>query len=137
MTRCEILNYKYFKSRLAAMTLSPMENRRKIVDGKNTKRKSVTWNDRQLAVTKLINEASALIDIFNEVSCMIGPEMDLKCSINMAVQSPTGVNIPESKWQPILSESCSDLQRTLTHFKPNSYMSSTQLMDLPNKSTNN
>lgn len=122
-----------FQNRLAAMTLSPMENRRKSVDGKSTKKKSVTWNDRQLAVTKLINEASALIDIFNEVSCVIGPEMNLKCSINMAAQNPMELNIPESKWQPILSESCNDLQKRLINFQPHNHLSSIQLMDLPYK----
>lgn len=119
------------------MTLSPMESRRGIVDGKSAKKKSVTWNDRQLAVTKLINEASALIDIFNEVSCMIGPDMNLKCSINMATQNSTEPSIPESKWQPILCESCNDLQKTITNFKPHKYLSSTQLLDLPNKAINN
>lgn len=116
------------------MTLTPMETRRKSADGKSSKKKSVTWNDRQLAVTKLINEASALIDIFNEVSCMIGPDMNLKCSINVAAQSPMGLNIPESKWQPILSESCNDLQKTLTNFKPHNHLRSTQLIDLPGPS---
>lgn len=118
------------------MTLAPMEDRRRSVDGKSTKKKSVTWNDRQLAVTKLIHEASALIDIFNEVSCMIGPEMNLKCSTNVAARNSAELDIPESKWQPILSESCNDLQKTLTNFKPHTHLPSTQLIDPPDQSEN-
>lgn len=115
------------------MTLSPMENRRKTLNKKVATKKSVTWNDRQLAVTKLINEASALIDIFNEVSCMIGPNMN--CAMNSQPQNPTELIIPESKWQPILNESCDDLQKTLTHFKLNNYLTSSELLNTPRKAT--
>lgn len=117
------------------MTLSPMENRRKGVNDNGTKKKSVTWNDRQLAVTKLINEASALIEIFNDVSCMIGSDMNLKCTINAAAQKPKELHIPESKWEPILNDSCNSLQNTLTNFAPNNHLSSAQLLNLPKKTT--
>lgn len=110
------------------MTLTPMEKRHKIVVNGNSTKKSVTWNDRQLAVTKLINEASALIDIFNEVSCMIGPDINLNCAIKMTAQRPTELNIPESKLQPILKESCKELQKSLKIFQPNNHLSSGQLL---------
>lgn len=110
---------------MASMTLTPVEKR----PSNSMKKKSVTWNERQLAVTKLINEASALIDIFNEVSIMIGPEMNLKLPKDEI--NPSSLSIPKSKWEPILSESCSDLQETLTNFKPRHHLSSTQLLTLP------
>lgn len=107
------------------MTLSPLENRPPKV---STKKKSVTWNDRQLAVTRLINEASALIDIFNEVSIMLGPEM----SINKSMQRVDDkMCIPKSEWEPILSEACNDLENSLTNYRPRQHLSSTQLLALP------
>lgn len=104
------------------MTLSPLQRRPK----SNKKKKSVTWNDRQLAVTKLLTEASALIDIFNEVSIMLGPEMSLN-------QIPTGesVYIPKSKWDPILTESCNDLENALTNYRPRNHLNSMQLLAMP------
>lgn len=104
------------------MTLAPVENRPKT----STKKKTVTWNERQLAVTRLIHEASALIDIFNEVSVMIGPDMDLKSTKDE--KNPTTITIPMSKWQPVLTESCNDLQMTLTNFKPRHHLTSAQLL---------
>lgn len=107
------------------MTLTPVENRPKT----SIKKKTVTWNERQLAVTKLIHEASALIDIFNEVSIMLGPDTDLKSAKDEI--NPTSITIPKSKWQPILSESCNDLQNTLTNFHPRHHLNSTQLLSPP------
>ncbi|XP_031619605.1 uncharacterized protein LOC116338469 [Contarinia nasturtii] len=111
--------------RLASMTLTPLQNRSKACTTK--KKKSVTWNDRQLAVTKLINEASALIDIFNEVSIMLGPEMNL--SKHPTIEGDR-MNIPKSKWDPILSESCNNLEKTLTNYRPREHLSSAQLLAL-------
>lgn len=117
--------FLYIFCRLASMTLSPLQNRPK---ANTTKKKSVTWNDRQLAVTKLINEASALIDIFNEVSIMLGPEMNIsKHPINEADR----MSIPKSKWDPILSESCNNLEQTLSNYRPREHLSSAQLLALP------
>lgn len=105
------------------MTLSPLQKRPK----SNTKKKSVTWNDRQLAVTRLLSEASALIDIFNEVSMMLGPEMNLN---KFPCDESNKVNIPKSKWKPILSESCNDLEKTLTNYRPRNHLNSSQLLAL-------
>lgn len=104
------------------MTLSPLQRRPK----SSRKKKSVTWNDRQLAVTRLLNEASALIDIFNEVSVMLGPEMSLN-----QVPSDESVLIPESKLDPILTESCNDLEKALTNYRPRNYLSSAQILTAP------
>lgn len=110
--------------RLASMTLAPLENRPKPI----TKKTSVTWNERQLAVTTLINEASALIDIFNEVSMMLGPEMNLnKFTTNEADQT----HIPKSKWEPILKLSCDDLKNSLKSYRPRKHLSSAQLLASP------
>lgn len=106
------------------MTLTPLQKRPKTA----TKKKTVTWNERQLSVTKLINEASALIDIFNEVSTMIGPEMNLK---PMPINDSNAINIPKSKWDPILSASRKDLEKTLTQYEPKQHLSSAQLLALP------
>lgn len=110
------------------MTLSPMSERPK----KSLKKKSVTWNDRQLAVTRLLNEASALIDIFDEMSMILGPEVKLNqtpCSESNAV------TIPESKLNLILSESCDALQEKLINFKPNHHLDSIQIL-APSKNVN-
>lgn len=107
------------------MTLSPLGNR---PPKSSTKKKSVTWNDRQLAVTKLINEASALIDIFNEVSMMLGPEMGVN---KTTPRENDKITIPKSKWEPILSEACNDLENSLTNYRPQHHLSSTQLLALP------
>lgn len=107
------------------MTLSPLQNQ---PSKKGTKKKMVTWNDRQLAVTKLINEASALIDIFNEVSIMIGPEMNI--TKTTTTHSDEKICIPKSKWQPILNESCNDLEKSLKTYRPRQHLSSAQLLAL-------
>lgn len=115
-----------FKHSMDSMALTPVEK----YPGISTKKKSVTWNERQLTVTNLINEASALIDIFNEVSIMLGPEVNLKRSKEDEID-PSAVNIPNSKWKPILSESCADLCNALTKFKPHKHLSSVELLSLP------
>lgn len=113
-----------FIIRLTSMTLSPLQKR----PNTNTKKKTVTWNDRQLAVTKLINESSALIDVFNEVSMMLGPEM---CLNQMPMNDINVIDIPKSKLDPIFNESCKDLETSLQNFRPKQHLSSAQLLALP------
>lgn len=108
--------------RLASMTLSPLQKRSKY---KTKNKKNVTWNDHQLAVNTLINEASALIDIFNEVSLMIGPEIQLN---NTSLIHEKNVDIPKSQWQPILFESCKHLEESLANFQPRKHLSSSYIL---------
>lgn len=87
----------------------------------STKRKSVTWNDgNHGAVKELLSEASALIDIFDQMSMILGPEVQLNAPI---MRSADDIIIPASKWDPVLTESCNSLEEKLRNFKP-------QAMDL-------
>ncbi|KAJ6639253.1 hypothetical protein Bhyg_11995, partial [Pseudolycoriella hygida] len=62
-------------NRLANMHLSPIPPRKA-----NYRSKSVTWSDAQhRAVSELMFEASALLDVFDNVALLIGP--DLSCKV--------------------------------------------------------
>lgn len=106
------------------MTLLPVSDRPK----KSKSKKSVTWNDRQLAVTRLLNEASALIDIFDEISMILGPEVKLNQHPNI-----DPINIPESKYGLILNRSCDALRYDLCNFKPNMHLESRQILSSTNQ----
>lgn len=107
------------------MNLSPVPKKPKIA-----KRKTVTWNDKQLAVTKLLDEASALIDIFDEMSMVLGPEVKLK---NTAPISKIDIlEIPKSKWDPILTASCNALQNTISNFKPHKHLTCSEILSTGN-----
>lgn len=105
--------------RMASMTLSPVHKR----IGFSKKRKSVTWRDRQNAITELLNETSALIDIFYEVSIMVGPQNQLN-----PISQIDSIEIKDSKWQPILSDSCEVLQKSLFNFESKHYNNSTKVL---------
>lgn len=106
-----LLNFSLFHCRLDTMTLSPLHKRHT----NSTKKKSVTWRDRQKTVTKLLHETSSLIDVFYEVSAMLGPQINLNTIPSI---DPTPNDIQPSKWQPILLKSCDDLHKTLSNFEP-------------------
>lgn len=84
---------------------------------KSTKTKSVTWNESQLAVTQLLNDTSALIDIFDELSMVLGPECTLNHPRNPVLET---IDVPPSKLAPIVKESCASLERCLSLCKPKS-----------------
>lgn len=90
------------------MRLSPIPPRQPSI-----KKKTVTWSDsQQRAIVDLITEASALMDVFDQVSLLLGPHINLN--------APTKIEdtvIPPSKWGPILEKSCQDLEEELNNFK--------------------
>lgn len=106
---------------MATMHLSPVPRRMPI---KNSKGKSVTWNDKQLAVTRLLTETSALIDIFDEIGMRLGPNVDLKLP---AVPHIEPIVIPESKWDAALTDSCNSLEEKLFNFQPREHRSRTEM----------
>lgn len=90
------------------MRLSPIPPRQP-----SLKKKTVSWSDlQQRAVAELITEASALMDVFDQVSMLLGPQVNLSASTKME-----NTVIPPSKWGPILKKSCDDLEEELNNFK--------------------
>lgn len=105
------------------MHLTPLHRRsRQLL--KTPRRES--WPTHQMAVNELLNEAAVLLDLFNDVSLALGPDVRLN-NID-AINNRAVLHVPSSKWQPILSESCRDLQQCLGKFKPRSHLKSSLLM---------
>lgn len=110
-------------NRLAAMHLSPVPRR---VPTKNSKGKSVTWNDKELVVTRLLTETSALIEIFDQMAMRLGPNVELK---HPTVPHIEPIVIPESKWNAMLTDSCNLLEEKLLNFRPHEHKSRLEIMD--------
>lgn len=71
--------------------------------------KHVTWSDSQIiAVSALLNEASALIEIVDRVSIILGPNVKLN-----KVTEPENFEMSPPKWSGILKESCNLLEEQL------------------------
>lgn len=105
------------------MHLSPLPARRA-----NIKRKSVTWSDAQhQAVSELMFEASALLDVFDNVALLLGPDLNVKLSPKSTYKS---LKLPESKWQPVLEKSSKDLEECLKAFQPHVFAKSFDVDDL-------
>lgn len=101
------------------MRLSPIAPR-----ARGYKKKMVTWNDsQQEAVVNLLNEASALIDVFDEMSMILGPEVKLNSPLDRPIEA---IEIPTSKWDPILTDSCNLLKEKITNFKPHAHLNQSQ-----------
>ncbi|KAG4068361.1 hypothetical protein HA402_007881 [Bradysia odoriphaga] len=110
-------------NRLANMHLSPLPPRRT-----NIKRKSVTWSDAQhQAVSELMFEATALLDVFDNVAMLIGPDLNVKLTPNAKFES---LKLPESKWQPLLEKSTKELDECLRRFRPHVFSKSFDVDDL-------
>lgn len=105
------------------MHLSPVPRR---APTKNSKGKSVTWNDKQLAVTRLLTETTALIDIFDEIGMRLGPNVDLKLP---AVPHIEPIVVRESKWNAKLTDSCNALEEKLLNFRPREHKGRMEIMD--------
>lgn len=101
------------------MTLSPVHKR----IGFSKKRKSVTWRDRQNAITELLSETSALIDIFYDISIQLGPQIQLN-----PIPQLDFIEIKDSEWEPKLSDSCKVLQKSLFNFESKHYINSTKVL---------
>uniref|UniRef100_A0A8W7Q3S0 Uncharacterized protein n=1 Tax=Anopheles coluzzii TaxID=1518534 RepID=A0A8W7Q3S0_ANOCL len=92
-------------SRVANMRLSPVPPRKP----RAPNQKTVTWSDRQhRAVSKLINEASALVDMFDHVSLLLGPDITLH-----KLPPQQEFQLPPAKWEPLLTKSCDLLEEKL------------------------
>lgn len=94
------------------MMLSPVKRR----ETPSIKRKSVTWNENQLAVTRLITETNALIDIFDELAINLGPEIELSLSREPKLST---VEIPSAQFDSILENSCQELEKCLNACESN------------------
>lgn len=102
---------------MANMHLAPVQLRPQ--PSVSSHRKTVSWNDHhQNAVSELLTEASALIDVFDQMAMILGPEVPLSAPLKSPADNLT---IPPSKWEPILAESCSQLDEKLRNFKPRSH----------------
>ncbi|XP_050069921.1 uncharacterized protein LOC126558030 [Anopheles maculipalpis] len=96
-------------SRVANMRLSPIPPRRP----RAPNQKTVTWSDRQhRAVSKLINEASALVDMFDHVSLLLGPDISLH-----KLPPQQEFRLPPAKWEPLLTKSCDLLEEKLAQVR--------------------
>ncbi|XP_058840009.1 uncharacterized protein LOC131695490 [Topomyia yanbarensis] len=92
-------------SRLANMRLSPVQPRKPRPD-----KKTVTWSDTQhRAVSNLLHEATALVDMFDQVSMLLGPDIKL----NAIQPQEEEFKLPPPKWEPLLIKSCHALQDKL------------------------
>ncbi|XP_062555407.1 uncharacterized protein LOC134220372 [Armigeres subalbatus] len=91
-------------SRLANMRLSPIPPRRP-----RPNKKTVTWSDTQhRAVSDLLHEATALVDMFDHVSMLLGPDIKLH-----SIPPQDDIKLPPPKWEPLLSKSCDLLEEKL------------------------
>lgn len=92
-------------SRVANMRLSPVHPRRPPRPNKKT----VTWSDTQhRAVSDLLHEATALVDMFDQVSMLLGPDIKLH-----AIPPQEEFKLPPPKWEPLLTKSCDLLEEKL------------------------
>ncbi|XP_058060134.1 uncharacterized protein LOC131210848 [Anopheles bellator] len=96
-------------SRVANMRLSPVPPRRP----RAPNQKTVTWSDRQhRAVSKLLTEASALVDMFDHVSLLLGPDIELH-----KLPPQQEFSLPPPKWEPLLAKSCDLLEEKLAQVR--------------------
>ncbi|XP_050083897.1 uncharacterized protein LOC126570292 [Anopheles aquasalis] len=96
-------------SRVANMRLSPIPPRRP----RAPNQKTVTWSDRQhRAVSRLLDEASALVDMFDHVSLLLGPDIELH-----KLPPQQEFSLPPPKWEPLLVKSCDLLEEKLAQVR--------------------
>lgn len=95
-------------SRLANMRLSPIPPRRP-----HPNKKTVTWSDTQhRAVSDLLHEATALVDMFDHVSMLLGPDIKLH-----PIPPQEEFKLPPPKWEPLLTKSCDLLEEKLAQVR--------------------
>lgn len=95
-------------SRLANMRLSPIPLRRP-----RPNKKTVTWSDtQQRAVSDLLHEATALVDMFDHVSMLLGPDIKLH-----SIPPQEEFKLPPPKWEPLLTKSCDLLEQKLAQVR--------------------
>ncbi|XP_055645631.1 uncharacterized protein LOC129782511 [Toxorhynchites rutilus septentrionalis] len=95
-------------SRLANMRLSPITPRRA-----RPNKKTVTWSDtHRQAFSELLQDANALVDMFDQVSMLLGPDVKLH-----AIPLQEEFKLPPPKWEPILTKSCDLLEEKLAQIR--------------------
>ncbi|XP_037918843.1 uncharacterized protein LOC119656550 isoform X2 [Hermetia illucens] len=106
-------------NKLANMKLSPTPVRRA-----SLKKKSVSWGESQHnAVAELVSEANALLNVFDQMSIVLGPDLQLS---KLPEKEDTNIQYLSEYWDPILRESERGLDEkvrslkytTLKKFKP-------------------
>uniref|UniRef100_A0A1Q3FSL8 Uncharacterized protein n=1 Tax=Culex tarsalis TaxID=7177 RepID=A0A1Q3FSL8_CULTA len=98
-------------NRLANMRLSPVPPRKPRAPNKKT----VTWSDTQhRAVSELLQEATALVDMFDQVSMLLGPDIKLHA---IPPPSQDEFQLPPPKWEPLLVKSCDLLEEKLARVR--------------------
>ncbi|KAG5670917.1 hypothetical protein PVAND_001146 [Polypedilum vanderplanki] len=71
--------------------------------------KQVTWNDAQVKIVNdLMQEATALLDVFDQVAMMLGPDIKLH-----NVSDVEEFKLPESKYNEEMTKSCEKLEASL------------------------
>lgn len=96
------------------MRLSPAVHRR----ADSTKKKSVTWSDtHQQLLNNLLNEASNLIQLFDQVSILLGPKLNLPY-VAAKVESPRSL---PSMYQEKAQLDSMELQKQLLSFQPRTF----------------
>jgi len=92
------------------MKLSPITSRRP-----SMKKKNVTWSDKEhLVIKEFLHEANELLNIFDKVTMLLGPDIN----INNNLPNINDIEIPEFKWDPILTNSCNLLDEKLQKIQP-------------------
>lgn len=76
-------------------------------------------NKQHTMIDALINETAALLELFNEITLSLGSYAKLS---NIENYNYHDIDIASSKWQPILSESCMELEKCLNNFKPKTHL---------------
>lgn len=97
------------------MRLSPI-----ILRNRRSNPKRVTWSDTEKKiVSDLVSESNALLNIFDQVTLLLGPDIKLK-----PVPKLDDTPIPPFQMDPKLKSSCDVLEEKIKKLKP------IQLLDL-------
>lgn len=94
-----VLGNRFLNARLSPI---PMRERR-------PNKKEVTWSDSQVrVVSDLINEANALMDMFDQVAMLLGPDIKLH-----NVSDVEDFVLPPSKHNEELTKTCEKIEKNL------------------------
>lgn len=114
-----ILGDRLGKMSLPPITAAPLQQEKTRTRTGN--RKSVTWSDsHQRAVNDLISEATNLIQVFDQISLLLGPNMGNLAQIP-SIEALTGqATVPPatSNHRTAGREACAELQKKLEEFQP-------------------
>ncbi|XP_063700136.1 uncharacterized protein LOC134830549 isoform X2 [Culicoides brevitarsis] len=113
-----ILGDRLGKMSLPPITAAPLQQEK---IKKRTNCKTVSWSDsHQRAVNDLINEATSLIHVFDQISLLLGPNLGNLAQIP-SIEALTGqmkVPVTTSNKRAEAREACAELQKKLEDFQP-------------------